>query len=198
MSERTIIAVVSDLIKTGLTVEQQILVNELAVAKAVELERARVKSENAERVRKQRAAQCSTVQHPPIPPRDKTKNKTPLNPPCEPLFEGFWAAYPRKVAKRAALKAFRHALTRASHAEILAGAKRYSASKPDPKFTAHPASWLNADRWLDEPVKPNVTVTTGPWKPFKPEAPDPEKPPLEEREKQLAKLNLPQPHRQSA
>jgi hypothetical protein len=86
-------------------------------------------------------------------------NSTPLSPPqnksiksalAEPLFDEFWGVYPLKVGKGAARKAYRHALTRASHAEILAGAKRYAATKPEPKFTAHASTWLNADRWLDE------------------------------------------------
>jgi hypothetical protein len=77
----------------------------------------------------------------------------------EPLFEGFWAVYPRKVGKGAARKAYRHALSRASHLEILAGAKAYAASKPDPQYTAHASTWLNADRWLDEPDrKPSANV----------------------------------------
>lgn len=105
---------------------------------------------------------------------------------AEPLFEEFWGAYPRKVGKGAARKAYRHALVRASHVEILVGAKRYASSKPDPKFTKHASTWLNADCWLDEETKPN-TVSLGPWKPFVPETikvtiTD------EEREANLAKL----------
>ena len=94
----------------------------------------------------------------PHTPKEKT---TPLDnptgyhpprfqPPENLFFEEFWAVYPRKVAKGAARKAYRNALNRATVEEILAGAKRYSASKPEPQFTAHPATWLNADRWLDE------------------------------------------------
>jgi hypothetical protein len=35
----------------------------------------------------------------------------------------------------------------------LAGAERYAASKPEPQFTAHASTWLNADRWLDEDAR---------------------------------------------
>jgi uncharacterized protein YdaU (DUF1376 family) len=104
--------------------------------------------------------------------------------PNENLFLEFWEAYPRKVAKGDALKAYLKALSRASHAEIVAGAKRY---KPDPKFTKHPATWLNADCWLDEVPKTNGTVAHGPWKPL-PSVVDPVKPPSEDRERQLQRL----------
>jgi hypothetical protein len=172
MSERTIIAVVSDLLKTGLTVEQQILVNELVIV-AGELQakasfRAGLEAgwDDAEAARKEANAErmrvCRTVhnvQHTPSPSPPMINNSTPLSPPPikpaktpldEPLFEEFWGVYPLKVGKGAARKAFRHALTRGSSAEILAGAKRYAASRPEPKFTAHASTWLNADRWLDE------------------------------------------------
>jgi uncharacterized protein YdaU (DUF1376 family) len=102
----------------------------------------------------------------------------------ENLFLEFWEAYPKKAAKGDALRAYLKALSRASHAEILAGAKRY---KPDPKFTKHPATWLNADCWLDEVPKTNGTVA-GPWKPFVPAHEDPIKPPPEDRERQLQRL----------
>jgi hypothetical protein len=66
-------------------------------------------------------------------------------------FEEFWNVYPRKVSKRAALKAFESALGRATHDEILAGAIRYGNDKnlPDIEFIPHPTTWLNGDRWLD-------------------------------------------------
>jgi hypothetical protein len=102
----------------------------------------------------------------------------------ENLFLEFWEVYPRKVARGDALKAYLKALSRASHAEILAGVKRY---KPDPKFTKHPATWLNADCWLDEAPKSNGSVARGPWKPL-PSVVDPVKPPPEDRERQLQRL----------
>jgi hypothetical protein len=122
-------------------------------------------------------------------------NSTPLTPTPnisiksgeEPLFEGFWVVYPRKIGKGAARKAYRHALKRASHAEILAGAKAYAASKPDPKFTAHATTWLNADRWLDEPERKTQTSVVGFRKVF---APEPEFTPhsMEEKQRNLEKL----------
>lgn len=71
--------------------------------------------------------------------------------PWQAAFDEFWTVYPLHKAKPAALKAYGKALKRAQHSEIIAGAKRYADDpqrKPD--FTAHAATWLNADRWADE------------------------------------------------
>lgn len=72
-------------------------------------------------------------------------------------FGDFWKHYPYKVAKRAAEKAHRSALKRATAATILAGARRYAVQVAEKvardsraaEFIAHPATWLNGDRWDD-------------------------------------------------
>jgi hypothetical protein len=33
-------------------------------------------------------------------------------------------------------------------------ARLFAATLPDPKFTPHPATWLNGERWLDEELQP--------------------------------------------
>lgn len=72
-------------------------------------------------------------------------------------FDTFWQAYPRKTAKPAALKAYKAARKRkAAHADIMAGVARLVASRPDPQFTPHPATWLNGDRWNDAPTPPSL------------------------------------------
>jgi Helix-turn-helix domain len=80
----------------------------------------------------------------------------PKEPSIEPsLFEQFWKIYPRKVAKGAAQKAWEKAVKTAKAQDIIAGAERYAKDGArDPKFTAHPATWLNAQRWLDEAQEP--------------------------------------------
>ena len=67
-------------------------------------------------------------------------------------FNAFWAEVPRKVAKGNARKAYRSALKKAAAQSILDGMKRYSASVKgkDPKYIAHPATWLNGERWTDQ------------------------------------------------
>jgi hypothetical protein len=68
-------------------------------------------------------------------------------------FATFWATYPRRIGKGAALKAWKKALKVATADQILAGAETYAQIRAgdDPQYTAHPATWLNQQRWEDEP-----------------------------------------------
>ena len=66
-------------------------------------------------------------------------------------FETFWESYPRKVGKGAARKAYTSAIGRgADPVEVLAaiGQQRWS---PEVQYRPHASTWLNADRWLDDP-----------------------------------------------
>ncbi len=80
----------------------------------------------------------------------------------DPDFEKFWAVYPRKVGKGAARKAWDKAIkARADPADVIAAAERYrddpKRQREDIKYTAHPATWLNSERWLDQPEEPTLT-----------------------------------------
>lgn len=96
-------------------------------------------------------------------PAAASKRK-PRTPPQR--FDEFWKAYPRKVGKIAAERAYAKALT-AGHdpALIIEGARFYAMERKlqDPQYTKHPATWLNAGCWQDEP-DPAYTppVITGP------------------------------------
>jgi hypothetical protein len=70
------------------------------------------------------------------------------------LFDEFWKEYPRKSDKRAALRAFNSAITRASFEDILAGTIGYAndPNLPEARFIKHPATWLNADAWENPPL----------------------------------------------
>jgi hypothetical protein len=69
-------------------------------------------------------------------------------------FDEFWQACPRRIGKAAAEKAYAKALKQASHETIMAGIRRYAASRAgqDEQYTVHPATWLNQGRWDDEPA----------------------------------------------
>lgn len=70
-------------------------------------------------------------------------------------FDTFWAAYPRREAKLAAMKAYDKARRLASATEILDGVERYKRTMPEDKqYRPLPASWLNAGRWMDEIDEP--------------------------------------------
>ncbi|MGI9489319.1 MAG: hypothetical protein ACR2RF_26215 [Geminicoccaceae bacterium] len=68
-------------------------------------------------------------------------------------FDEFWAIAPRKRGKGAARKAYAKALTIADEDEILTGARRWRQESvgKDPSYICHPATWLNQERWEDEP-----------------------------------------------
>lgn len=79
-------------------------------------------------------------------------------------FDAFWEVYPRKAQKQAAKKAWAKAIKLASAAEIISGAERLAADPnlPDKQFVPHPATWLNAGGWDDEPLPPRAQHHRGP------------------------------------
>jgi hypothetical protein len=68
-------------------------------------------------------------------------------------FAEFWERYPRKVGKGAAQKAYAKAIAKAGHDDLMFGLSQQMASltAKDPQYIPHPATWLNAERWNDEP-----------------------------------------------
>jgi phytoene dehydrogenase-like protein len=69
-------------------------------------------------------------------------------------FAEFWRAYPKRVEKEAARKAFAAAIKRGVAPELMIeGAKRYTVERSgqEAKYTKHPARWLNAGCYADEP-----------------------------------------------
>ena len=72
-------------------------------------------------------------------------------------FDVFWKIYPLKVGKGAAIKAFEKASRSTDIKVIIKGAQRYlSDPNRSQAYTAHPATWLNAQRWLDDPLPQRV------------------------------------------
>lgn len=73
----------------------------------------------------------------------------------DPNFERFWQAYPRKAAKGSARRAWSKAVRIVDPEELVAAATRY-ADDPnrEPAYTAHAATWLNGERWLDGELPP--------------------------------------------
>jgi len=75
-------------------------------------------------------------------------------------FDEFWSIYPRKVGKGASQQALTKALKRSTWLEILAGVQRLASDPnlPEKQFIPHPATWLNEDRWSDEPYAPRGKI----------------------------------------
>lgn len=69
-------------------------------------------------------------------------------------FDEFWAKYPRKVARQAALKAWSRIAASVPTADIMAGLDRARRSeqwlKDGGQFVPHAATWLNGGRWTDD------------------------------------------------
>jgi uncharacterized protein YdaU (DUF1376 family) len=88
-----------------------------------------------------------TREIPPKPPRGVSE--------FPPGFDRFWSAYPRKVAKAAAAKAFaRMRADEALIARMLAAVAAQSASdqwrRDGGQFVPHAATWIAQRRWEDE------------------------------------------------
>jgi biotin operon repressor len=87
-------------------------------------------------------------------PKEKKDKRTLVRKPVDdhdPRFEEFWATYPRKSAKGAARRAWARAAAATDPNLIIAGAARYAADpNREDTYTAHPATWLNGERWLDD------------------------------------------------
>ena len=64
-------------------------------------------------------------------------------------FNDFWKAYPRRVAKGEAVKAYMQVGGHEVLPDILKNLKT-RVWPDDPKFIPHPATFLRGWRWLDE------------------------------------------------
>lgn len=84
---------------------------------------------------------------PPISPKGKTD--------CSDLFNQFWAAYPKHIAKQSAVKAFEklkpdEKLLEAMLKAIELQKESKQWEKDGGAFIPYPATWLNQRRWEDE------------------------------------------------
>lgn len=68
--------------------------------------------------------------------------------------EEIYDAYPRKVAKPAAIKAITSALKEHSRDLILKATRNFAIARAgeDPSYTPHPATWFSQRRFLDDPA----------------------------------------------
>lgn len=67
-------------------------------------------------------------------------------------FASFWTEFPNKVGKPKAQASFVAARKRASFDAIMHGLRRYIASKPAERAWLNPTTFLNQDRWDDQPA----------------------------------------------
>lgn len=106
-----------------------------------------------------RAAEASVSLADPFPP---TLRGSGLRRASSGAFEAFWTAYPRKASKAAARRSFDKALRKTSADVLVQAAERYRDDpNRDPQYTAHASTWLNNERWLDEPLPARRKATAG-------------------------------------
>lgn len=94
----------------------------------------------------------------PIPnpsPNPHTEGETNISPAnVDNAFSHFWSAYPKKIGKQAARKAFDKAIKATDISTILKAIElqRQSPqwSKDNGQYIPNPATWLNQGRWDDE------------------------------------------------
>lgn len=74
-------------------------------------------------------------------------------------FAAWYAAYPRKESKGAARRAYARARLRVTAEVLAAGLARYRFN-PERTYQPLPATWLNGERWADEP---GPDLALDPW-----------------------------------
>lgn len=79
-------------------------------------------------------------------------------------FNSFWSAYPRKVGKGAARRAYEKSLSKIgapdAHDTLMAALARIKPTWTEPQFIPHPGTWLNQERWEDDAAAPAVSDTS--------------------------------------
>lgn len=89
----------------------------------------------------------------PEPYREGFSSENPKTPAVQASrFPEFWSAYPHKVGKPDAMKAFDRAAKRVDFETMMDGLARY-VGKTDDRPWCNPSTWLNQDRWADQPAQ---------------------------------------------
>jgi hypothetical protein len=87
----------------------------------------------------------------------RDKKEPPISPKGD--FESWYSIYPHKVGKAAAKKSYESAIKKSSEEDLIQGVKNYIRSKPPDRPYCNPSTWLNQERWLDQPQE--ITQTKG-------------------------------------
>lgn len=98
-------------------------------------------------------------------PKTPVKAKRNSEGECEKEFAKFYEIFPRHVGRKPAFEAWKKVLKagKKTAAELIEAAEAYAeyrAGKPK-KYTLHPATWLNQERWADEYEEDNTGYGSG-------------------------------------
>ncbi|WP_029061923.1 hypothetical protein [Labrenzia sp. DG1229] len=83
---------------------------------------------------------------------DEVQPSKPKYPSSEEQFEEWYADYPHKVGRGAALKAFKTVIKKTDLETLKTGLQQYVLTKPADRSWCNPATWLNQERWADQPA----------------------------------------------
>ena len=79
-------------------------------------------------------------------------------------FDEWWDVWPKKVAKGAARTAYKTAMKKTTHDNLMActraAVKIWERDRTEKKFIPFPATWLNQERWEDETLQ-GVAASSG-------------------------------------
>jgi Domain of unknown function (DUF4373) len=94
----------------------------------------------------------------------KSKIPKPISIDIDAAFQAFWSAYPRKVAKQEAYKAYKALITKRTSPEainkLLGERARFAWLDTEARFIPHAASWLRAEDFTEEvAVVPSLEIT---------------------------------------
>lgn len=81
--------------------------------------------------------------------KEKIKEKNIENSDHEKTFEKFWNLYPRKISKKKSKDLWRK-LSESDQEKALLALPEQMKQWGDIKYTPHPTTWLNQERWEDE------------------------------------------------
>lgn len=97
-------------------------------------------------------AEAPTLTPTPIVEEEPSGSPSTISRAPEADFDAFWAAYPRRVGKEAARKAWAGCLKRGVQTWHMIEGAQWLADHPpdDPQFIPHPSTWLNQGRYDDE------------------------------------------------
>ena len=120
-------------------------------------------------IRSKKKEEEENTKTPPSPPLGGVSVAVKASPKTDPLgndlpdFVRFYAAYPRHVARRAAVTAWRKLNPPPALVETILADVRKRAGSPDwlkdnGAYIPHPATYLNGQRWLDEDLLAGAPV----------------------------------------
>ena len=171
--------IIADLVKAGVDaalvgrVASALAAREPVLVPDEQAERRRAADRERKRLRKSAdsAERLPPKEKSPTPPKEITPNPfseaEASSNGARASFAEFWTLFPNKVGKRDAEKAFATAIRRAPFEAIMAGLQRYVA-KTDDRPWCNPATFLNQNRWEDQPAATPPRQATAPPKPEKP------------------------------